>query len=224
MKTFIILNKTNRRVLPEKFQSDDNRNPENLVEYFLEQYTKKGDTIIDIFAGLGTMLFVAEELERIPYGIEYDPSRFAYIKSEIRHKNNIIHGDARNLDTFTFPKIDFAISSPPYMHELDLDYYALTAYTTGGTYEQYLKELREIYAKLRNILKPNATVVIEVSNLKRKGAKLTTLAWDVAKSISKVLHFEGEVIVGWEGEDTEEGTYGCGYDHSYCLIFRNRID
>ena len=65
MKTFIILNKTNRRVLPEKFQSDDNRNPENLVEYFLEQYTKKGDTIIDIFAGLGTMLFVAEELERL---------------------------------------------------------------------------------------------------------------------------------------------------------------
>ncbi|MFX0091306.1 MAG: hypothetical protein ACFFBD_06035 [Candidatus Hodarchaeota archaeon] len=116
--------------------------------------------------------------------------------------------------------MDFAISSPPYMHELDLEYYALTAYITVGTYEQYLTELQEIYAKVRNILKPDAIVVLEVSNLKREGEKITTLAWDVAKAISKVLYFEGEVVVGWKGKNTETGTYGCGYDHSYCLIFK----
>ncbi|MFX0091307.1 MAG: DNA methyltransferase [Candidatus Hodarchaeota archaeon] len=97
MKTFIILDNVNRRVLPQEFQSDDNRNPEILIEYFLEQYTKKGDKIIDIYAGLGTTLFVAEDLGRIPYGIEYDSDRFAYIKSEIQYKENIIHGDARNI-------------------------------------------------------------------------------------------------------------------------------
>ncbi len=41
---------------------------------------------------------------------------------------------------------------------------------------------------------------------------VTTLAWDVAKSVSEVLLFEGEIIVNWD-------SYGAGYDHSYCLIY-----
>jgi hypothetical protein len=61
-------------------------------------------------------------------------------------------------------------------------------------------------------MKPNARVVLEVSNLQGPTG-VTTLAWDVARSIGEVLHFEGEVVVGWD-------SYGYGYDHSYCLIFR----
>ena len=41
---------------------------------------------------------------------------------------------------------------------------------------------------------------------------LTTLAWDIAKAVSQVLRFEGEIVVGWN-------TCGFGYDHSYCLVF-----
>ena len=133
-----------------------------------------------------------------------------------------MHGDARKLDSFNLPKIDMAISSPPYMHELDLEYYALSAYTSSGTYPQYLDEIQQIYKKLKNILKPNAVVVIEISNIKKKGEKITTLAWDVAKSISKVLYFEGEVIIGWKGGPNNDGIYGYGYDHSYCLVFKNK--
>ena len=57
----------------------------------------------------------------------------------------------------------------------------------------------------------DAKVVIEVANIRHE-EKLTTLAWDIAKEISKVLHFEGEVVICWD-------SYGGGYDHSYCLIF-----
>ena len=222
MKTFLVLDKINRKKLPEHLHSADIRNPDALIEFFLELYTKKGDLVIDIFAGFGTTLFVAEELERIPYGIEYNSSRVSYIKSELQHKENIVHGDSRILDTFTFPKMDFAFSSPPYMHEFDHEYYALANYTTSGTYEQYLDELQEIYLNLKKNLKPNAIVVIEISNIKRKGKEITTLAWDVAKTISKVLYFEGEIIIGWKGEPSDEGIYGYGYDHSYCLIFQNK--
>lgn len=166
---------------------------------------------------------MAEDLGRIPYGLEYDLNRFEYIKSELTHKDNIINGDARILERYGFPTMDFMISSPPYMHELDLDHYAMSAYTTKGDYTQYLSELQEIYAQVKKLLRPNAIVVIEVSNLKKKGEPITTLAWDVAKSISKVFQFEGEVIVGWTGESTADGIYGYGYDHSYCLIFKNKV-
>ncbi|MFX1254451.1 MAG: hypothetical protein ACFFCZ_22755 [Promethearchaeota archaeon] len=51
METFIILNYIKERAIPEEFQSDDNRYPEVLARFFLEKYTRKGDKIIDIFAG-----------------------------------------------------------------------------------------------------------------------------------------------------------------------------
>ncbi|TFH26078.1 MAG: DNA methylase [Promethearchaeota archaeon] len=234
VKTFIILENTHRRPLPEQFHGADDRYPETVAEYFINQYTHKGDKVLDVFAGLGTTIFVAEEMGRIPYGVELKRDRYEYIKSEVYHKENIVHGDARQLERFDFPLMDFAISSPPYMHALDIDDYALTAYTTSGTYAQYLREMQEIFTKVKNILKPNAYVVLEVANIKRKGEEITTLAWDVAQSLKKIFHFEGEVILGWtventdvketgeKGEKGENGTYGYGYDHSYGLVFRKK--
>lgn len=70
-------------------------------------------------------------------------------------------------------------------------------------------------------MKKNSYLVIEVSNL--KGKKVTTLAWDIAKEVSKVFHFEGEIIIDWKTKGIQRnGNYGYGYDHSYCLIFRNK--
>ena len=63
-------------------------------------------------------------------------------------------------------------------------------------------------------MKPNARAILEVANLKRPD-QITTLAWDAASAIGEVLHFQGEIIIGWEGA----GGYGYGYDHSYCLLF-----
>ena len=46
MKTVISLPKIQKRELPEGFKGDDNRFSETLVEYFLKEYTKKGDLVI----------------------------------------------------------------------------------------------------------------------------------------------------------------------------------
>ncbi len=217
MKTFILLDKDTKRKLPKEFQSDDNRFTENLVEYFLKRYTKAHDKVIDIFAGLGTTLFVAEALGRIPFGIEYDERRVEYVDLRKTTKSTIIHGDAYQLNSYHLPEMDFVITSPPYMHK-DEDQNPLTAYSTRGDYQSYLNGLQEIFTRLKTILKTGAHVVIEVSNL--KGKEVTTLAWDIAKKISHVLHFHGELIVGWQGKNTGDGTYGYGYDHSYCLVFQ----
>ena len=219
MKTFILLEKSSQRSLPKEYQSDDNRFAEHLVEYFLKKYTKAQDKVIDIFAGLGTTLFVAEALGRIPFGIEYDQQRVEYIRSNISSQSTIILGDALDLTSMNLPKMDFAITSPPYMHKDEiLD--PLSGYSTKGDYKSYLNRLKKIFAQLKTIMNEGAFLVIEVSNL--KGEEITTLAWDIAKRISKVLHFHGELIVGWQGENTGNGTYGYGYDHSYCLVFQKK--
>ena len=221
MKTFITLDNVKRRMLPANLQSDDNRYSETLVEHFLELYTKPGDIVLDMFAGLGTTLFVAEEMGRIPYGIEYDEERYKYVRSHLVNKENLKHGDSRKINTFNLPEIDFSMTSPPYMMKEHAEN-PLTAYTQPGTYHRYLDELQAVFTQLKPMLKQDAYVVVEVSNLRGNG--VTTLAWDVERALSRVLQFEGEVVVGWRGKDEGEGTYGHGYDHSYCLVFTNSGD
>lgn len=212
MKTYIHLTNTNQHPLPAIFQDDDVRYSESLVEYFLEQCTQKGDVVFDPFAGFGTTLFVAERMGRVPYGVETDQERVNFVRSKLANAENIIHGDSRLLATIGLPEIDFSITSPPYMTKENHPQFPLAGYQiTGEGYKEYLRDIRSIYQQLRTHMKPTGKVVLEVSNLKDEN-QVTTLAWDIGQEISKVLRFEGEVIVCWD-------QYGFGYDHSYCLIF-----
>jgi len=201
MKTYLHLTNQQLYSLPAIFQDDDVRFPESLVEHFLEQYTHKGDVVFDPFAGFGTTLFVA------------DQDRVNFIRSKLANTENIIHGDARQLTDIELPKIDFSITSPPYMNKYDHPQFPFAGYKiTGEGYEEYLHDISSIYQQLGARMKTTGKIVLEVANLRTEN-QVTTLAWDVGQEISKVLHFEGEVIVCWEHE------YGFGYNHSYCLIF-----
>jgi DNA modification methylase len=222
MRTYISLPNVCRREIPNEFKKDDNRFSESLVEYFLEKFTKKGDIVLDIFAGLGTTLFVAEEMERIPFGVEFSEEKVAFIRKNLQNTGNVVHGDSRKLLEYDIPICDFCISSPIYMNK-DETKNPYSAYTTEGTYEQYLDETRKIYSNVKEKLKLNSKVVIEVSNLKKNG-EVTTLAWDIGKEVSKILHFEGEIIINWTRNKSEDegGFYSYGYDHSYCLVFSKK--
>jgi hypothetical protein len=154
---------------------------------------------------------VAEAMERIPYGVEFDARRARYIRSLLRRPGGLIHGDSRRLLSYQLPTFDFSITSPPYMGREDPED-PFTNYTAdGGGYAAYLRDIQQIYAQVRQLMKPDARVALEVANLKGP-AGVTTLAWDVAQALSSVLRFEGEVVLAWD-------SYAYGYDHSYCLVF-----
>lgn len=215
MKTYIQLTMSHKYRLPDISQDDDVRFPEILVEHFLEQYTQKGDVILDPFAGYGSTLFAAERMGRVPFGVEIDQDLVNFVRSKLSNPENIIHGDSRLLANIDLPEIDFSITSPPYMTKENHPENPLTGYKTiGEGYKAYLHDIRSIYQQLRIRMKPTGKVVLEVSNLKTEN-QVTTLAWDIGREISQVLHFDGEVIVCWD-------KYGFGYDHSYCLVFSNQ--
>jgi DNA modification methylase len=216
VRTFIVCKREHRLEIPEKFKEDDNRSFEEVVEYFIKEFTKPGDSILDIFAGLGTTLLLAEKLNRVPYGVEYLKERYDYIISQIQHKDNMIHGDARRLLEYKFPPIDFVYTSPIFMNKNETRD-PFNGFKSEGNYTKYLNDILKIFTNLKILLKPKSYVIVEVANLKREG--ITTLAWDIGKVLSKILNFEGEVIIGWEGPRDGES---CGYDHSYCLVFMNK--
>ncbi len=211
MKTYLSLELSFSEALPAAFKDDDVRYPPALVERFLQEYTRPGDTVLDPFAGYGTTLIVAERLGRIPFGVELNEEKVSYARSKLARPERLISGDSRSLAAIDLPPIDFSMTSPPYMAMGDLDD-PLAAYRAKGKgYAAYLQGMRSIYGQLRKHMKPAGTVVLEVANLKLEG-QVTPLAWDVAEEVSQVLHFEGEVVICWD-------KYGYGYDHSYCLVY-----
>jgi hypothetical protein len=214
LKSYLFLpTETKPPLPPELAEHIDVRDPEALIERFLQEFTEEGDVILDPFAGFGTALKVAQAMNRVPYGIEYDRARCDYARSQIRDPEQIVHGDARRLESYALPKCRFSISSPPFMGRNDGED-PLSAYSVAGKgYERYLEGIRDVYRQVGDLLADGGRAVLLVSNLKL-GDGLTPLAFDVARIVSEVLSFEGEVAV------VPEGGFAFGYDHYYCLIFR----
>jgi DNA modification methylase len=182
-----------------------------MLEHFIAKYTQEGQIVFDPFAGFGTTLLVAEELGRAGYGIEYSKPKADYVHGLLAHPERLIEGDARRLLEYDLPNFDLCLTSPPYTNENDAENPFVDYRQKGFDYQSYLKEMGNIFSQVAQKLNPSGHVVIEAANLKKQG-HVTTLAWDIAGEVSKILHFEGETMIGWD-------RYGYGYNHSYCLVF-----
>jgi hypothetical protein len=211
VQTWLQLPRENKTELPSRFRHEDVRASDNMLEFFINRFTEPGQIVFDPFAGFGTTLLVAEELERIGYGIEYSQPKADYVHGLLEHPERLIHGDSRNLDEYDLPSIDLCLTSPPYTNESDTENPFVDYRQKGFDYPSYLQGMGHIFSQVAKKMKPSGHLVIEASNLKKKG-QVTTLAWDIAREVSRIFHFEGETIICWD-------QYGYGYNHSYVLVF-----
>jgi DNA methylase len=211
VQTWLHLTNGNKTILPSRFQHEDVRSSENMLEFFVNEFTEKGQIVFDPFTGFGTTLLVAEEMGRVGYGVEYSKPKADYVHGLLAQPEHLIHGDSRNLMDYDLPFFDLCLTSPPYTNENDAENPFVDYRQKGFDYPSYLQEMGHIFSQVAHKLNPSGHVVIEASNLKKNG-HVTTLAWGIARAVSKFLHFEGETIVCWD-------KYGYGYNHSYCLVF-----
>ena len=214
VQTWIQLPRGNKVVLPSRFQHEDVRAADSLIEYWVNQFTEKGQVVFDPFAGYGTTLLIAEEMGREGYGIEYSKPKVDYVHGLLAHPEHLIHGDSRKLDKYELPPVDLCLTSPPYTNQSDTENPFVDYRQKGFDYPSYLQEMGNIFSQVYREMNPSGHLVIEASNLKKAG-EVTTLAWDIAHELSRVFHFEGETITCWD-------EYGYGYNHSYSLVFSKR--
>jgi hypothetical protein len=199
---------------PPPFEGNDIKYPESLVRHFLKTYTKKGQRVFDPFTGLGTTLFVAEEMGRIPYGIEADPQRHGWTAGQLKHWQNLTLGDSARAQSFNLPKMDFCMSSPPFMRK-DSKWNPLYGGDPAKAgYVIYISRMVYIYARLMPLMKRHATVVVQLDNL--PGRVFTPLVWDLGAALAAVMKPAGEVIVRWQNPRPD-------YSHTHCLLFRNSL-
>jgi tRNA G10 N-methylase Trm11 len=211
VQTWLTLPRGNKIALPSRFQRDDVRVADSLMEYCINRYTRPGQVVFDPFAGYGTTLLAAEELGRRGYGIEYSKPKADYIQGLLANPERLIHGDSRRLAEYDLPPIDLCLTSPPYTNKSDTENPFVDYRQKGFDYPSYLQEMGHIFSQVAQKMSISGYVVIEASNLKKE-AEVTTLAWDIAREVSKIFHFAGETVICWE-------EYGYGYNHSYCLVF-----
>ena len=192
--------------------SDEDKYPESLPRYFIEHFTEEKARVFDPFIGHGTTAFVAEELGRIPYGIEADKERFQWCAGQLEHWQNIRHGDAGDIQEFTFPKMDFCITSPPFMaitHQWNPLYSGDPNY---HGYDVYLQKLSEIFTAIKPIMKRGSHLVVHVDNI--AGKQFTPLVRDFSICISESFRPVGETIVKWTNAPEN-------YPYTRVLIFKN---
>lgn len=196
---------------PERYEASD-QYPSSLVRYFIENFTKKKHRVFDPFIGLGTSALVAEDMGRVPFGVEADGERFEWTAGQLEHWQNIMHGDSAELSTFEFPKMDFCITSPPWMDAHDKWNPLYGGDPEFAGYDAYLARMAEIFTHVRSVMKKNSTLVVHVSNLQHKKG-FTPLVRDMSHAISQSFKPTGEIVVRWNPESDE-------HSHTTCLVFK----
>lgn len=174
---------------------------ERMATAVIERLTRPGELVLDPFAGFGTTLAVADRLDRRAIGVELLPERVELIRARAP-RTTVIEGDARGLHRLVSQAdregVSLILSSPPYMTANEHPHDPLSAYTlVAGDYRSYLADLTAIARTMRGLLRPGGHLVLNVANIRHRG-HTTTLAWDVARTIGRVLPFVGETVICWD--------------------------
>ena len=193
------------------FEDNAIKYPESLVRYFLKAFTKPGDKVLDPFAGLGTTLFVAEDMKRIPYGIESERQKYEWTAGQLEHWQNIIHGDAANIAKFHLPKMDFCMTSPPYMPRHHKWNPLFSGNPAKAGYDVYLRRMKHIFKQIETVMKKGAHIVVQADNL--RGPVYTPLVRDLSLAIEPSFRLDNEITVKWDNPKPD-------YPNTQCLIFK----
>lgn len=166
------------------------------VGRFIEFFTKKGDTVLDPFVGVGSTLKAATLLERRSVGIELNRKFVALAQKRLQVEvpqdilassvSEVIQGDIREeLVKIADSSIDFVITSPPYWGILDkIDHKAREERLSNGymhnygneekdlakisDYDEFVSVLSEIFIQLSEKLNEKKYMVIIVGDFRNK--------------------------------------------------------
>jgi DNA modification methylase len=223
--------------------------PEDLVQQFIEFFTKRGERVLDPMVGTGSTLVACVRSGREGIGVELQ-ARYAQVAQDWAGRETglsadaprprVIVGDARHLAEMNIGPVHYCITSPPYWdmlrrrgfeHQQERRDQGLdVAYSEDerdlGNVEDYvafLDQLVEVYRQVHALLEPRRYLTIIVKNVK-KGGRIYPLAWDLGRRLGGFFALKDERI--WCQDDQRLAPYGMfnawvsNTMHHYCLNFR----
>ena len=182
------------------------RFPLELAELAVDTFSAPGDWVLDPFCGFGTTIVAAQNLGRRAVGFEKDQDRAEFATARAVPPSRVVFDDMRRIGAYDLPPFALLFTSPPYT--------SLRTFDAEGA-SHYYDDLIGCFSEARQHLKPGATVVVNVANI-REATGIRTVAWDAAKALSQLFAFQGEIVRC----NTEVSDESIGYDHDYLLVFK----
>jgi len=223
--------------------------PIALTSRIIKIFTKKGDIVLDPFMGCGSTIISAILENRKGIGIELSREYYEITKARINNlgfkllepdfiEPQIYNDDARNLLKYvSLNSVDLCLTSPPYWDILrrprTADHKKAISYSNSekdlgniANYDKFLEELKGIFEKVHQVLKPNGYCVVVVMDI-RKRDKFYSFHSDLAQKL-KEIGFSFEDIIIWDRQHEYNNMKPIGYPyvfrvnkvHEYILIFK----
>jgi len=199
---------------PPPFEGNDIKSPESLARHFITHYTKKGGKVFDPFTGLGTTLFTAEALERIPYGMDADGEKYEWVAAQLENWMQLINDDAAKSCEYGFPKMDLIFTAPPFMGKNHKWNPLYNGAPSKAGYDKYLKRMGAIFKNMLPLFKANTALIVQLDNIKQ-GSVFTPLIHDIAQVLKPHYNQIDETIVRWNNPPND-------YTHTTCLIYKKK--
>ncbi len=226
--------------------------PSMLCERLIEIYSKKGDLILDPFAGSGSTLIAATAKERKSIGLELSQDFIQLYETRLKQVDffeenggNValmVKADARNLTRFVnSDSVTLSITSPPYWDILNqprsadgkkVRNYGNNEGDLGNIrdYQKFLSALSDIFEKVFAVTKSNGFCCVILMDI-RKGNKLYPFHMDTI-NFMRTIGWELDDIIIWDRKREYNNLRPLGYPHvfrvnkvhEYILIFQKRVE
>jgi DNA methylase len=186
----------------------DFRFPEPLAEYVIENFSRRGDWVLDPFCGFGTTLTVAGRLGREAVGLERDSRRAAFTQRQLADPSRLVNADCEDVPADRWTPFSLLFTSPPF-----------TSFRTSQGADDpatHLGDARRIFRSLTRFLATGATVAVEVSQARRPEWKWTRpLVWEFGMVLNEIFFFREDIAFVHTGPEQAAP----GYHHTHVLVF-----
>lgn len=216
--------------------------PQKIGRLLVRFYSKKGDTVVDFFAGHNSRMQLVHECQRNYVGFDVS-STFMEHNKEIRERLlkrekqgffdnkseiTLFHQDSSKVD-LPNEYADFSITSPPYY---DLEWYGDEEKQLGKakTYKEFLKKLTPHVQENFRVLKRGAYSVWCVNDFVRKGkyhcyhSDLIQIAKNAGFTVHAVYILDMKSALGIAFIDTIMRTMRFPKRHEYILVFKKESE
>ena len=219
--------------------------PISLANRVIEQFTHRGELVIDPFCGSGTTLVAAQDLERNCVGFDLKPEYVELANERVNNESNgspckqiAICRDARNISDVIKPgTVKLALTSPPYANILNRERKNKSRRGDLRENEQYLKieqysqdsrdlgileapqfedAICEIYKSLKPVFDPKAHIIINITDAWING-KRVPLHINIINALSKAgYEFRNTII--WDRRNIVNRIGIFGWPSSYITM------